>query len=366
MSHPSNRRENRSPEDNRARKIKLAEGGILFVLVLSTCVYLGLRFAHEPIDESTAATASYGLHGQTTALGGNGPVDVTAAPAAVEPQPVAVQAVESPRQPLDIREVLPEVPIYVTYSSAEKAYFEGRYTEAAEMFAEYSDRHPANTWGHYMRGLALWKAGRPGDARGALESALGLDPEHLKSLVNLARVELELAEYDAAMVAIERALDIAPHHVEALRVLGRIYHQLDRPDTAAATYMQALRLKADDAWTLNNLALVYIEREQFDRALPALARACELAPSVAVIRNNLGTALERTGHAKQALAEYEQALLLGSQHGEDNFVRLDAVILRVDEPAADLSALAASWSLPAAGSAAVAVVSPGNEPHGDR
>jgi len=335
--------------ENRDRKTKLAEAGVVFVLVLSLCVFLGIRLAQQPVTEPTVAMmeqpdlppADFVL--PSVSVPGPEPV-IT--PDGMEPAGVVQPEISAGTgQVPDIREILPEVPVYVTYTSAEQTFFEGRYGEAAEMFAVYCERHPVNTWGHYMHGLSLWKAGRNEDARHAFNNALSLQPDHLKSLVNLARVELDLSSPEAALATIERALDVAPRHVEALRVLGRVYHQLDRPDQAAATYLQALQLKADDPWTLNNLALIHIEQEEFARALAPLARAAELAPTVAVIRNNLGTVLERTGHLAQAREQFLLAADLGSARGEDSLSRLAAMTIPASEATADLAAIAAAWNV---------------------
>ena len=321
----------------RARKMKLAEGGIIFALVLGACVFLGIHFASEP-ELATEPVATHVVAPDADVVE---PVDLEPAPtAAVDgTEPVAAVA-----DPLPIEEILPDVPVVVTYTTAEQAFRDGRYDDAAAQFATYCDEHPDNAWGHYMRGLSLWKADRDEDAEGALRTALGLKSDHLKSLVNLARVELELDRPADALGTIEQALDVAPDNVDARRVLGRTYHNLDRPEDAARAYLAAPELAADDPWTLNNLALVWIELEQFDRALPPLARAAELAPEVAVIRNNLGTALERTGHLSQAGEQFEVAASLGSGRGEENLARLGQVTIASDDPTADLVALAAAWT----------------------
>lgn len=352
-----------TPEEIRARKVKLAEGGIVFALVVGLCVFLGIHFADDGGERTVAARVvtqdappapvTVSVEPTTT------PVSTEAAAGETEPAAVvsadhspaadvgAEKATESAGDaPLTLQEMLPDVPVAVTYSTAEQTYFAGRYDEAAAMFAVYSERHPENTWGHYMRGLALWKADRDVEAAEALEQALALKADHLKSLVNLARVQLELDRPDDALASIESALDVAPDNVDARRVLGRVYHELGRLEDAAAAYGEALRLRSDDAWSLNNLALVRIEQDDHAAALPALARAVELAPEVAVIRNNLGTALECTGHLAQAREQYLLAADLGSARGELSLARLDAVEIPAADAVADLGALAAAWSLP--------------------
>lgn len=364
------------PPAGHDRKLKLAEAGVVFVIVLGICVFLGIRFAQQPLEEVVTQAEPATPASQVA-------IDMPLPAASPDPTPAAVTGgtepagtveppvARAPRPAPDLREILPEVPVYVTYTSAERTYFEGRYEEAAGMFATYCERHPANAWGHYMHGLSLWKAGRHEDARGAFRTALELHPDHLKSLINLARVELELDTPEAALVSIERALDVAPQHVEALRVLGRVYHRLDRRDEAVATYEQALLLRADDAWTLNNLALLHIEAERFEQALPPLARASELAPAAAVIRNNLGVALERTGHLGQAREQFLLAAELGSGPGEDSYVRLLEVTIPASDPAVDLALVAAAWcegeiaaETPLVDAGAIAALGPEGPPSG--
>ena len=352
-----------TPEELRARKVRLAEGGIVFALVVGLCVFLGIHFADDGGEQTVAAQV---VTGDAPPAPVTVPVESATTPASQEvaaagTEPVAVASAgdtrdtdagaagatgPTPDEPLTLQEMLPDVPVAVTYSTAEQTYFAGRYDEAAAMFSVYSERHPENTWGHYMRGLALWKADRDAEAVAALEQAISLKADHLKSLVNLARVQLELDRPDEALAAIESALDVAPDNVDARRVLGRVYHELDRLEDAATAYGEALRLRADDAWSLNNLALVWIEQDDQAAALPALARAAELAPEVAVIRNNLGTALECTGHLTQAREQYLLAADLGSARGELSLARLDAVAIPAADAVADLGALAAAWSLP--------------------
>ena len=363
--NPTTSRRSLSVQD---RKLKLAEAGVVFFLIVGICVYLGIYLAKRPLEDP-AVTRSPAPPTPTLTVSAPEPAipvaAAAAAPDGTEPVGVATNsAATTVREVPEIRDLLPGVPMHVTYTSAERTFFEGRYREAADMFAIYCEQRPANAWGQYMRGLALWKAGQPEQARDAFNTALERQPDHLKSLINLARVDLELSAPDAAQRTIERALDIAPQHVEALRVLGRTYHQLGRRDQAAAAYLQALHLKADDPWTLNNLALLAIEAEQFDRALAPLARAIALLPDAAVIRNNLATALERTGHLSQAQEHYLLAAEGGSGHAEASYARLAAVNLPADETTVDLAALATDWSLAASvdaawhGPAAVAILVP--------
>ncbi len=317
------------------RRMKFVEAGMLFVLALGLTVFLGLKVLQGDGASDAPAVSQVGTEAAWQA-----PAEVATASVAdsVAPEPdVAVEAAAP----------APELPTLITYANAEAAYFAHHYDEAAEMFAQYCDAHAENAWGHYMHGLALWKAGHDDDAATAFHAALALKPDHLKSLVNLARVELERGDAEAALASVQAAVDLAPDDVAARRVLGRAYHSLGQRDAASEAYVEVLRSQPDDVWTLNNLGLVRIEQERYGDALPALARAATLAPDVAVIQNNLGMALECTGHLAQAKSAYAAALDRDGRaaHAEANLIRIeDLGDLPVSDPV-DLAALGATFTV---------------------
>ena len=238
-------------------------------------------------DEAVKIFDGEGMLLRTVATDGEAVVE------SVEPQTTAVTP--SPAEP-------------VTYAMAEAAYFAGDYVEAVTLFEHYSEEHPENAWGFYMLGLSLRKDDNLEAAEDAFAAALELKPEHSKSLVNLARVLLELDRAGEALPLVEQVVQNEVHNVAALRVLGRVHDNLDHRAEAIAAYEAALRVDRDDAWSLNNLGLLYIEAERFDQALAPLARACQLDDQVACFQNNLGVALERSGHAGAAQAAFSAAV----------------------------------------------------------
>jgi tetratricopeptide (TPR) repeat protein len=212
----------------------------------------------------------------------------------------------------------------VSYEDAETAYKAGNYSDAAELFAAYTESKPDNPWGRYMLGLSAWKAGDLARAETAFDEALTLDPTHLKSMLNSTRVLLELGKADQALERIETAIETAPQSGEALRLRGRALAQLGRNDEAMKAYQRAAALDEQDVWAMNNLGLLYIQLGRYTEALPPLARATELRPRSPVFQNNLGQALERLGHIDQAKKAYEAALA-----GDSTYVKAGTALARV-------------------------------------
>ena len=79
----------------------------------------------------------------------------------------------------------------VSFADGEAAYQSKNYGEATKLFEQYTLRRPDNPWGHYMLGLSAWKSGDLVKSEESFETALRIDPKHMKSLVNVSRVLIE-------------------------------------------------------------------------------------------------------------------------------------------------------------------------------
>lgn len=331
------------------RKMKFAEAGVMFVLVLALTVFVGIKVSTkdegaELVTEPVVATE---VVQPQTAVAVNDEA-IAEHPDEVAAEPVAIVA-----------EVIQ--PRVVTYDAAEKTFFDRRYDEAAGMFALYTDEHPANAWGFYMLGLSEWKAGDLDAAGEAFSHALEIKPDHAKSLVNYGRVLLAQGRLDEAREQVELSLAANPENLAATRVLGRIQYTQGQLDEAAASYRNVLSRDQEDVWSLNNLGLILIQQGRYEEALPALAKAVQIESGVAVFQNNLGVALERTGHFTAAGEAYAAALTAdeGYEKADVSLARVSALTEDSGIMPVDLAALAASFG--AADDMEVAAADPGLE-----
>ena len=222
----------------------------------------------------------------------------------------------------------------VSVADADAAYQAKNYTEATRLFEQYTEQRPTNAWGHFMLGLSAWKAGDAAKAEGAFEEALRIDPNHLKSLVNLSRVLIDQHRFDDALVRLTHAGEVDPNSVDVQRLLGRVYAAEHKTDEAVNAYRRAIALDPRDAWSMNNLGLLLFEQDRADEALPELARAVELRKNEPAFHNNLGMALEHTGRFRAAAAAYRGALEAdpGYAKAQQNLARVEAVKTGPEEP----------------------------------
>ena len=240
----------------------------------------------------------------------------------------------------------PEVPRVVTYEEAESAFRAGRYDEAARLFSRYVEIKPENPFGHYMLGLSAWKNRDHAGAEAAFVRALALDPDHVKSHLNLARVLLEVNRAEDALARVDTALTLDSMNNVAHRLRARALDGLGRVDEAIDEYRQAIALDETDVWSMNNLGVLYLQIGWPEEALYPLSRAVALDTTQVVFFNNLGMALEHTGRWGKAADVYRLAVAVDSTHARAvaNLARVDG---RPDDalvPPVDLALLAQEFA----------------------
>jgi Flp pilus assembly protein TadD len=247
---------------------------------------------------------------------------VTATPAQPDPTPAPVEP--------------------VTYAGADSAYRAKRYGDAVSGFTSYTRNKPSNPFGFYMLGLSAWKSGDLKTAEQAFRQSLALDSTHLKSYLNLSRVQIEAGQPDSALVTLEQALQVDETSSEAYRLQGRAHDALGESAAAVKSYHEALSLAPRDVWSMNNLGLSLIHQGAFDDALRPLARAVQIEPGVAMFQNNLGMALERTGHFNAAADAYRSAVSIDSTFSKAsaNLQRVQSLKEDPNTPTLDLKVLA--------------------------
>jgi Flp pilus assembly protein TadD len=221
----------------------------------------------------------------------------------------------------------------VSYADGEALFQAGKYVEATNVFEQYTADKPNNPWGHFMLGLSASKVGDTEKAEKSFNEALRIDPDHLKSLLNLSRILIDKGRYDEAIVKLARAGEINPTSAEVHRLLGRGYSGQHKTDDAIDSYRRAIALDATDAWSMNNLGLILIQKGRSFEATPLLAKAVELQKNVPTFHNNLGMALEKTSRFKAAASEYKEALTADPNNAKakSNLERIEAVKVGSEE-----------------------------------
>ena len=195
-----------------------------------------------------------------------------------------------------------------------EAYASRGFGRSAAYFQAEIDARPQRSWTHYMLGLSLWKAGRIDEAAAAMETAAELDPDSVKTFVNLARIRNDQGDYEGALEAARTALAVDAEDPNALFLEGRSLFNLGRLDEAMESLTASAEIAPDNGYVQNLLGLALIRQGHAGEAVIALERASELAAEVAYIGNNLGMALELSGRASEAVAAYRRSVEIDPTH----------------------------------------------------
>jgi tetratricopeptide (TPR) repeat protein len=207
------------------------------------------------------------------------------------------------------------------------AYASRDFDRAAAYFQAENEARPRRAWTQYMLGLALWKAGRTGEAAAAMESAVGLDPDFTRARVNLARIRNDAGDFEGALAAARAAVEIAPEDPSARFLEGRSLFNLGRLDEALVSLEASVEIDPDNGHVRNLIGLALIRKGRPAEAVAALERAAELEPQVAYVHNNLGMALELSGRAPEAVVAYGRSVAIDPAQAKAvaNLARLEPV-----------------------------------------
>jgi tetratricopeptide (TPR) repeat protein len=135
--------------------------------------------------------------------------------------------------------------------------------------------------------------------------------------VGLARVLLDLNQYEPALDEIQAARRTRPVYPEASAVEGRIYREAAFTDDAIQSFRRAIReARGFQPEAHVGLARVFEDKGQYEEAIVEFRKAIDqLSDSEPVIYQLLGAAYEHERQYKEAVTAYEKYLELAPNGG---------------------------------------------------
>jgi cytochrome c-type biogenesis protein CcmH/NrfG len=144
-------------------------------------------------------------------------------------------------------------------------------------------------------------------------AALKLRPANAAAHVGLARVLLDLNQYEPALTEIDAARRVRPVYAEASAVEGRINREAAFTDEAIKSFRRSIKEapRGLQPEAHVGLARVFEDKGQYDEAIVEFRKAIDqLSDSEPVIYQLLGAAYEKQQKYKEAVAAYEKYLAL--------------------------------------------------------
>ena len=270
-------------------------------------------------------------------------------------------------------------PVDKDFARGEAHHRDGRFAEAAAIFARLSETRPRDANAVRLLGLARLRLGDQDAALAALNRAKALAPDdpladlHLgfglhaigryaeaaalfracqprlpndpAPSLNLAAALLELGDNREALKAARKAAWRAPHLPQTHYMLAKARLACGEFDLAEREFGQALRLDPElaDAWV--NIGVIHYWRNDIDGAKTAMRRALAIAPGHVGAAGNLGAFLRLSGHVEAAEKLLNDTLARNPEAAE---VRLNqAAALLSEERTFEALALLEAKSVPA-------------------
>ena len=257
----------------------------------------------------------------------NTPVDLTAVKKLIdhgEPK-------EAMRQ-LDLAAAQQPPPAGIERLRGMALYAEGDFSEADQALAKALQENSKDIESAELRGLTLFRLGRPADAipllEGIHEWAPGakVDPSYV-----LALCYLDTRRYDDARRAFARQFGFAPDSAPAYLLTGRMLLRHEFLPVAQEYAKKAAELDPKLPLCHQLLGEIALASENIDEAVADFEKERDLNPLYGGIYDRLGDAYTRAGQYQKALQSLQQAVLL-EPNSTGPYILLGKVMLKQGDP----------------------------------
>jgi len=199
----------------------------------------------------------------------------------------------------------------------DRAYFQQDNQGAIDHYQSALQAGAQTTTLHNNLGNAYFREQRFNAAEQSYLDALGLDPEYLFSLNNLALTLYHAGDREEAKKLIGEAKTTFPN-ISFLHTTDGYFHFLEGDRKGAlASFRTAIDANPDSSAALNNLGVLYLEDPGLgEDPLPYLSRALENAGGNNLFHDSLGWYYYRKGMFAKATIEIGKAFLYDPQNTE--------------------------------------------------
>ena len=161
-----------------------------------------------------------------------------------------------------------------------------------------------------LMGKIEYQMDKPEAAATWFEKALRIAPPDAELYYNYAQSLIQQGKFPAAAVALKNALRIKADYTEAYHRLGDVYLAIHDTSHAVSTYQKALALCGDDPDIQNSLGRLWLQTGALADAEHCFVRILEAVPDHMPAWNNLGMVHFYQGEFEHSAACFRQVLEL--------------------------------------------------------
>jgi predicted Zn-dependent protease len=217
-------------------------------------------------------------------------------------------------------------------------YQQGQLKPADLAFAQALAENPADMEAMQMRGLTLFRLGRPADAIPLLEASRGksgASPENRKADPNylLALCYMDTRRYDDARHAFAAQFGLAPDAASAYLLAARMLFRREFLPIAQASAEQSLKLEPSLPLAHALLGEIALAGNHLDDAIAQFEQERRTNPLEPSVYDRLGDAYGRAARYDEAQASLQEALLL-EPNSTGPYILLGKTMLKKGDPVA--------------------------------
>jgi len=215
-------------------------------------------------------------------------------------------------------------------------YRTGKLLSAERAFARAMEQDPNDIESVQMRGLSLYRLGRPAAAIPYLEQVKQWMPNaNADASYVLGLCYLNSNRFDDARLAFAKQFAVPSNSGAAYLLLGRMLMQANLPEAAAEVVKKALELAPKLPLAHLLLGEFYLFKSDTAQALREFEQEREINPSNPAVYDRLGDAYTRSGEYQQAQEALAKAISLDTSI-TGPFILMGKVLLRRNDPQTSL------------------------------
>jgi tetratricopeptide (TPR) repeat protein len=227
----------------------------------------------------------------------------------------------------------PPVPAGVNRLRGQALYSQGHFAEADAAFSSALQQDPHDEEATQMRGLTLFRLGRPADAIPLLEAAHNWTPQtKIDPSYVLALCYLDTRRYDDARKAFATQYGFPPDSAPAYLLAARMLLRREYLPIAQDFAHKALELDPQLPLAHALLGEIALAGEHLDEAIAEFEKERARNPLEGSIYDRLGDAYIRSGNYSKAQQALQRALLL-EPNATGPYILLGKVFLKNQDPA---------------------------------
>jgi len=215
-------------------------------------------------------------------------------------------------------------------------YRTGKLIPAEQAFGRAMREDPNDIESVQMRGLSLYRLGRPAEAIPLLERVKQWTPNaNADANYVLGLCYLNSQRFDDARVAFANQFGVAPNSGPAYVLLGKMLMTANLPEAAADAAKKALELSPKLPMAHFMLGEFYLFKSDTEQAQREFEQERDINPANAAIYDRLGDVYIRSGKYQEAQEALAKAISLDTS-STGPFIQMGKVLLRRNDPQTSL------------------------------